>query len=41
MKQLMHAFYMKDRRQIRFLNECWFSFQAKEISRRKKRPIST
>ncbi|MBA4496002.1 cortex morphogenetic protein CmpA [Paenactinomyces guangxiensis] len=29
-KQLMRAFHDKDRRQIRFLNKCWFHFQQKE-----------
>ncbi|MCS1352132.1 cortex morphogenetic protein CmpA [Mechercharimyces sp. CAU 1602] len=25
-KQLMQAYYGKDRHQIRFLNDCWFMF---------------
>jgi hypothetical protein len=31
-KQLMKAFRIKDRRQIQFLNECWFQFQRKDRS---------
>ncbi|MFC7441626.1 cortex morphogenetic protein CmpA [Laceyella putida] len=26
-KQLMHAFYTKDRRQILLLNHCWFHYR--------------
>ncbi|WP_142506788.1 cortex morphogenetic protein CmpA [Melghirimyces algeriensis] len=28
-KQLQRAFYGKDRRQIRILNDCWFQYQRK------------
>lgn len=28
--QLMRAFYGKDRKQIRFLNACWFTYREKE-----------
>ncbi|MEX2104386.1 MAG: cortex morphogenetic protein CmpA [Bacilli bacterium] len=28
--QLTRAFYGKDRRQIRLLNECWFLFNQKD-----------
>ncbi|WP_124726473.1 cortex morphogenetic protein CmpA [Staphylospora marina] len=28
-KQLMRAFLAKDRRQIRFLNECWFQYRER------------
>ncbi|AUS07695.1 cortex morphogenetic protein CmpA [Laceyella sacchari] len=34
-KQLMHAFSMKDRRLIQWLNHCWFHYrcnQGKRIS---------
>ncbi|WP_131926047.1 cortex morphogenetic protein CmpA [Hazenella coriacea] len=31
-KQLMRAFNDKDRRQIKFLNQCWFHFRQKERS---------
>ncbi|WP_223069087.1 cortex morphogenetic protein CmpA [Paenibacillus caui] len=24
--QIMHAFYKKDRRQVRLLNDCWFFY---------------
>lgn len=30
MKQLMKAFQSKNRRQIRLLNECWFSYLKKQ-----------
>ncbi|SEN39401.1 cortex morphogenetic protein CmpA [Lihuaxuella thermophila] len=30
-KQLMRAFHVKDRRQIKFLNECWFNFRQKNV----------
>jgi hypothetical protein len=29
-KQLMRAFFVKDLRQIRFLNRCWFQYRPKE-----------
>jgi len=29
-RQLMRAFYGKDRWQIRYLNECWFTFCKKD-----------
>lgn len=30
MKQLMKAFLHKNRRQIRLLNECWFTYQQNQ-----------
>ncbi|NIK78380.1 hypothetical protein FHS15_003518 [Paenibacillus castaneae] len=27
--QLMHAFYKKDRRQVKLLNDCWFFYRSK------------
>ncbi|RAL22039.1 cortex morphogenetic protein CmpA [Thermoflavimicrobium daqui] len=39
-KQLKQAFYNRDRRQIRFLNQCWFSFYEKEYTRKKKQSAS-
>ncbi|WP_139279073.1 cortex morphogenetic protein CmpA [Seinonella peptonophila] len=30
MKQLKSAFLNKNRRQIRLLNECWFSYRQKQ-----------
>jgi len=35
LKQLMKAFNLKDRKQIKFLNECWFSF-ANTLSNKTK-----
>ena len=36
--QLMRAFHSKDRREIRFLNQCWFTYTKQE---QKKDPSST
>ncbi|MBD1372296.1 cortex morphogenetic protein CmpA [Hazenella sp. IB182357] len=32
LKQLQRAFQYKDRKQIRFLNACWFNYQDKHLS---------
>lgn len=29
LKQMMHAYRKKDRRQIRMLNDCWFFYRTK------------
>lgn len=34
--QLMRAFNNKDRKQIRFLNECWFDYSEYEEGKEKK-----
>ena len=39
MKQLRHAFLIKDQKQIRFLNECWFSYQEKNDPKERKSHI--
>lgn len=33
-KQLMNAFYHRDRRQIVFLNKCWFGYYKKELTKK-------
>ncbi|MDQ0418422.1 hypothetical protein J2Z48_002614 [Croceifilum oryzae] len=35
-KQLMNAFRQHDRKQILFLNKCWFSYTKKEKEKDKK-----
>lgn len=35
-KQMMQAYFLKDRHQILFLNRCWFEYWSKELERRKR-----